>query len=151
MSERPFTDSAKLKEEVSLHQVMQMLSLQLKQAGAQFRGCCPVHGGGPRTLVVTPGKGFFCFASSKGGDQIQLVSHVRECAPREAAEQISKYFCVGEPAPASAAQRQPAPASAQSSSAMDPLTPLEPDPPAVEAVGFDAEVAEAAGIGDTGK
>ncbi len=52
---------------------------------------CPVHGGGDRTFVVTPGRGFFCFAEKQGGDQIALVSHVKEIPPKEAASFIAAH------------------------------------------------------------
>ncbi len=146
-----FVDFKALKDRVSIHQCMQMLGLQLRQHSSQFRGACPVHGGGDRTLVVTPGKGFYCFASSKGGDQIQLVAHVRECAPREAAEQIDKYFGGGSaPAkPAATAERVKPAVTAKTG--LQPLSYLEATHEAVQALGVSAGTAGAWGAGYAGK
>ena len=92
MADAAYIDFAALKEQVTLEQCARMLGLQMKQVPGGFRGPCPVHTGNPRALAVTPGKGFFCFGSHKGGDQIQLVAHCRNCSPRMAAEEIAKHF-----------------------------------------------------------
>jgi len=89
---RNFIDFAEIKRRISLHQCMTMLGLPLKQSGNQYRGSCPVHGGGERTLVVTPDKGFYCFGEKKGGDQIALVAHVKQISNRDAAEQICLHY-----------------------------------------------------------
>lgn len=87
-------DFAELKERVSIEQVVQMLGLTLKKANAQLRGRCPIcNAGDDRGFVVTPAKGvFYCFKESKGGDALSLVSRVRGCTIREAAEAITEHF-----------------------------------------------------------
>ena len=88
-----FIDIQDLKTKVSLVDVAQMLGLKLIKHGNQFRCACPVHGGGDRALAVTPGQGFKCWASGmKGGDQIGLVAHIKECGQRDAAETIETHF-----------------------------------------------------------
>jgi DNA primase len=114
---RKFIDFADIKQRVSLHQCVTMLGLAMKQSGGQFRSACPVHGGGERTLVVTPSKGFYCFGEKKGGDQIALVAHVRQLSNRDAAEAICLHFGLDvlpeqKEQPAKA-ERPPAPAQAQ--------------------------------------
>src|SRR6266436_5086095 len=47
--------------------------------------------GGPRSLVVTEGRGFYCFAAKTGGDQIELVRHIKGLEARQAG-----VFIVGE-------------------------------------------------------
>ena len=102
-----FVDFAAIKRDVSLHQVMQMLGLDLKLHGSQYRGACPVHGGNDRTLVITPTKGFYCFSSKLGGDQIQLCAHVKQIGNKDAAEEIQRYF--GQPSsPTLQARLEPA-------------------------------------------
>jgi DNA primase len=83
----PFVDFAALKERVSIEHAIQLLGLQLKPAGNQLRGPCPIcKTGGDRALVVTPAKGmFYCFMAQTGGDQIALVAHVKACKTTEAA------------------------------------------------------------------
>jgi len=62
----------------------------LKQHNNQWRGACPTcKSGGVRALVITEGKGFYCFAAQKGGDQIALVSHIRDIPVKEAAELLA--------------------------------------------------------------
>lgn len=142
-----FIDFAKVKEATTFHQCIQMLGLTMKQSGGQFRSVCPVHGGGDRTLVVTPLKGFFCFAEKKGGDQIQLVAHVRQCSPREAAEAIVKYF--GQPGATAPAKAEPA-AQAQPPQATGLAAVaayLQPAHETVAALGISEATATALGIG----
>lgn len=82
----PFVDFAELKTRVSLEDAMRMLGLTLKAHGNQHRGPCPAcKSGGERALVVTPGRGFYCFAKGAGGDQIALVAHIKGCSLPEAA------------------------------------------------------------------
>ena len=149
---RTFVDFAALKERVSLHQGMQMLGLTLKQSGAQYRGACPVHGGGDRTLVVTPGKGFYCFAEKKGGDVIQLVAHVKQIANREAAEEIDRHFGISltTPKPQSPSERPPAPQAREQRQGFDPAAyaaRLDPSADALQALGLAPETYKAFSAG----
>jgi DNA primase len=91
---RNYIDFAEIKRRISLSQCATMLGLQLKQSGNQMRCACPVHGGGERTLVVTPDKGFYCFNDKKGGDQVALVAHVKQISNRDAAEAICLHFAL---------------------------------------------------------
>jgi phage/plasmid primase-like uncharacterized protein len=83
-----YIDFQELKERVSLDQVAHMLGLKLK-AG---RTTCPACKGDDRSLAVTSSKGFYCYKSQKGGDQIALVAHVRDCGMKEAAEIIARHY-----------------------------------------------------------
>jgi DNA primase len=95
-----FIDFADLKARVTIHQVMTFLNLNLKQSGGQYRGACPVHGGGDRALVITPGHrrndgtlgSFYCQAAKQGGDSIGLYSHCQGCSAKEAATAIARHF-----------------------------------------------------------
>ena len=82
-------DFTELKQHVTIERAVELLGVNLKKAGAQLRGPCPVcKDGGDRAFVVTPGKGlFYCFGKCrKGGDAITLAASVRGCSLREAAE-----------------------------------------------------------------
>lgn len=92
VADAAYIDFAQLKEQVTLEQCARMLGLTMKQVPGGFRAPCPVHTGNPRALAITPGKGFFCFGTHKGGDQIALVAHCRNCSSREAAAEIAKHF-----------------------------------------------------------
>lgn len=80
-----------VKEKVSLPDAIKLLSLSLTEKEGVFRGKCPTcNAGGERALVVTPGKGFYCFHKKQGGDVIALASHIRGIPVKEAAEWLLK-------------------------------------------------------------
>ena len=77
----PFIDFADVKARVSIEDAAEKLGLALKPSAGKLRCPCPVHGGGDRAMVITPEKGLFCCFGSRpstGGDQIQLVAHVKD-------------------------------------------------------------------------
>jgi DNA primase len=85
----PFVDFAAVKTRVTIEEAAHKLGLELKPSAGKLRCACPVHGGGDRAIVITPEKGLFCCFGSKpmaGGDQIQLVAHIRQIPVKEAAE-----------------------------------------------------------------
>jgi DNA primase len=160
MSASTFIDFADLKTRISIHQVMTMLGMTLKQQGAQYRGPCPIHGGGDRAMVVTPAKGvFYCFAEKKGGDQIALCSHVREVPVKDAARAIAEHYGT---VPLPAARNSTIPGNSTSPSdtvpqgqavqerpreALRPLDYLQPEHEAVQALGVSPEACTAFGSG----
>lgn len=148
-----YIDFAKLKEEITIDQVIQMLDLDLKQSGKQLRGHCPIHDGSdPREFVVTPAKGlFYCFAGCGGGDMIKLVSKIEGCSQRDAAQVIAEHFgkcTVTEDGTVPPEQSTvPSARGKQADRSLQPLSYLEPGHPAVDAVGFEEDTADALGIG----
>lgn len=89
-----FIDFSALKAALSFGDVVDKLGLELKQSGNQWRGKCPAcQSDNDRALVVTEGKGWFCFAQGKGGDVIALVAHIKGVKIKEAAA-----FLAGQPA-----------------------------------------------------
>ena len=134
-----FIDFAAVKAAVSIEEAVQKLGLQMHKSGNQLRGPCPAcRSGGDRALVVTPAKNLYCCfaAGGKGGDQLALVAHISGCETREAAEWLSGTVTVP--------SREPVTGT---SSGFAELDYLQSDNPAVEAVGFPAEVALALGLG----
>ena len=135
-----YVDFHALKQQVSVEAVADMLGLKLAQDGSQWRGPCPrCREGGERALAVTPGKGFYCFASNLGGDCIALAAHILNRSMKEAAAHIL-------------AQRTTAPAAdtdevATEPKRMEPLGYLLYDHEEVQALGVDAETAAALGMG----
>src|SRR5687767_8899162 len=85
-----FVDFSQLKQAVTLEQAVAFLNLKLNKSNNQFRGACPVHGGGARGLAVTPAKGFYCFGAKQGGDVIGLVSHIKEIPAKDAADWLAQ-------------------------------------------------------------
>ena len=92
-----------VKARVSLEDTVRRLGLILVEHNGALRGACPAcNAGGSRALVVTPGKGAFCFHAKKGGDQIWLASHIKVIDVKSAAE-----FLNGTEAPAETAKETP--------------------------------------------
>lgn len=148
MTDTKFIDFPDLKARVSIEQAAQMLGLNLTKHGAQYRGCCPVHSGGERTLVVTPQKGFYCFAEKQGGDQISLVAHVKQLPIRDAAAWMLDGLGGSTPKPVkgklpAAPQRPP--------NGLKALDYLQHDHESVRALGVAPETAQAWGAGFAAK
>ncbi len=144
-----FIDFDGIKQSVTIEQVSQMLGLQMKKSNNQLRGPCPAcRSGGDRALAITPSKGaFYCFGLGKGGDAIALCAHIKNVPQREAAQLISEHFGLND----NSSHSSPAPERKQGSNqvvdGLAPLDYLDPHHEAVEAVGFEFEVAVAVGLG----
>lgn len=139
-----FIDFAELKDKLSFGETINLLELGLKRSGNQYRGPCPACGtGGDRALVVTEGKGFFCFAEKKGGDQIALAAHILGIGAKDAAQELAQRAGTS-----TSTSRNTVPESdGAKGKHLEPLSYLEPEHDAVIAIGFDPEVAKSLGIG----
>ncbi len=135
-----FTDFQELKTRVSFEQAINLLGLTLKRSGNQWRGACPVCKGSDRSLVITEGKGFFCFTKHAGGDVIALVAHIRGIAVKEAAQFLADTLD-------SPKATVPQVKVEGKEGGFKPLDYLEPEHDAVKAIGFDPEFCKAHGIG----
>lgn len=133
-------DFAEIKRTVSIEAAAAALGIKLTGKGPQFRTACPAcQIGGDRALAINTEKNsFYCFPSSKGGDCIGLAAHIKGIAQKDAAQ-----FLVGSSSP-------PTVQKEARTGGMQPLDYLEPSHPAVEAIGFDLESAEAIGLGFAG-
>jgi len=148
VTDTKFIDFPDLKARVSIEQAAQMLGLNLTKHGSQFRGSCPVHGGGDRTLVVTPLKGFYCFGEKQGGDQISLVAHCRQVPVRDAAA----WMLDGLGGAASKPAREKLPAAPQRPpNGLKALDYLQHDHESVKALGLAPETVQAWGAGFAAK
>jgi hypothetical protein len=71
---------------------------ELKRAGTQLRGCCPIHqGSNSHQFVVNPSSNtWFCFGDcDQGGGTLEFVA-LRECVSlTHAAELIAEWFSLG--------------------------------------------------------
>jgi hypothetical protein len=57
-----FVDFAEVKARCSIEQAAKLLGLQTVEERIQLRAPCPVCGGGPRAIIITPLKNLFhCF------------------------------------------------------------------------------------------
>lgn len=145
----PFIDFGEVKEKVSFEDAISHLSLDLKRSGNQWRGPCPAcNAGGDRALVVTEGRGFFCFSLKKGGDQIALAAHVLDIPVKEAAQELAERAGIVQSRKGTSTSSRTVPESeAGGGSKLSPLSYLEPEHDAVLALGFDPAIAKAIGIG----
>lgn len=153
----PYIDFADLKSRVTIMQAAEWLALKLKPSGDQQRGPCPIcNTGGGRALVVTPERGlFYCFPSKTGGDLIKLVAHVKACSQNEAAQLIQSQFggtsCAVPARAAGPVTDNSSTAPQNQKAGLNPLTYLEPEHPAVQALGVSPATAAAFASGYAGK
>ena len=139
-----YVDFAELKARTTYEQVVAKLGLNATRKGNQWRMECPkCKAGGPRSLVITEGKGFMCFAFHQGGDQIALVAHILDIAVKEAAE-----FLAGE---TSTSNTVPQGARGDETKKFEPLDYPQSEHDAVIAVGFCPKFAAEYGIGYAAK
>lgn len=135
-----FLDFQTIKNEHPVEQVAERLGLELKKSGHQLRGRCPSGEGGERAFVITPNKGvWYSFAEEKGGDVIALVQFVNGCSAKEAAAWIAGDIPLEKPTGR--------PKQSEGERGFRPLDYLQPDHPAVEALGMSSEDAERLGMG----
>lgn len=146
-----FLDFQELKNQVPFSTAIELLDLELKPSGNQWRGKCPAcNSGGDRALVVTDGKGFFCFALKKGGDQIALAAHILGLSARDAAQELARRAGIVQDTSTSTGtvQGKTVPeGDGGEGSKLSPLSYLEHEHDAVVAVGFDTEFCKRHGIG----
>jgi hypothetical protein len=158
----PFIDFAELKSRVSIEEAASKLGLELTKSGAQLRGPCKACGtGGSRALVITPSRSlFYCFAATKGGDQIALVAHakgfgtIEQPDVKRAAEWLGGTSTVkgtSDGTSTSTVSKERATAPQNQKAGLNPLDYLQADHEAVIAAGFDPDEAAALGIGYAGK
>ena len=131
-----YVDYAALKAAVSIEAAAAWLGLETTKANEQLRCECPAHGGGKRSLVITPAKQlFYCFAADgqSGGDVLELVAHCKAIDVKQAARDLEARFV---------AQKPTAP------DGLDKVADyLDPKHEAVAALGLSEDLAVALGIG----
>lgn len=149
-----FVDFAVVKEHVSFASAIELLDLKLKQSGSQWRGPCPVcHRAGDRALVITEGRGFYCWGVKKGGDVIALAAHVLTMGAKNAATELAERAGIA-PAPqrnstshGTSSRDSPRERGGEETEKLQPLSYLEADHDAVVAIGFDPDFCARHGIG----
>jgi DNA primase len=144
-----FIDFADLKAKLTFGETVQLLGLEFKQSGNQWRGACPVcKGAAERSLVITDGKGWFCFIAHKGGDQIALASHILGIGMKEAALHLAEQAGMVPVQSTSTSTKDTSPPSTEDKGeGLEPLCYLEPDHEAVVSLGFDPEWCSQHGVG----
>lgn len=143
-----FIDFAELKESADIVDIAKRLGLELEERGEQLRGECPACGGGGRSLVITHGKGFYCFQKRRGGDVIALVAHVLGLPMKEAAAWIVGDSTVQGDSTSSTEQYSSENSTVPgNSTGMEPLGYLKTDHEALFALGLSPETLEFFGAG----
>ena len=144
-----FIDFAALKTRVTIEQVIAWLGVELKPAGNQLRGHCPIcKSPDARAFVVTPSKGlWFCQAERVGGDMIKLVSALKKIEQKDAAALIQQTFAEGtvnSTVNSTVSENRANPGPQQG---MKPLDYLVADNEAVQALGISPDTCRAFGAG----
>lgn len=145
-----FVDFSAVKEAVSFADAIKHLELEMKQTGNQWRGPCPnCQTGGDRALVITDGKGYFCFADHKGGDVIALASHILKLPAKDAAQELAERAGIVQVrSTVQFGTRSTVPKSeGGGDSKLSPLSYLEHDHDAVVALNLDPDFCKKQGIG----
>jgi DNA primase len=129
-----FVDFKEVKRATTLELVAEWLGLQPRNNRSQ----CPINQGDKRELVINAAKQiWYCFGCKKGGDLIELASHVNATDQRTAALAIQKHFTGYEPAK-----------RGLTTEAVDKINgELEYEHEAVQALGLTVERAKELGIG----
>lgn len=139
-----------LKSQVSIEQILPHLGISLKWHQSQLRGACPIcKEGGDRAFVVTPAKGlYYCFGKCRtGGDMLTLVSRVRDCSVREAAEFVAEQMGIARPKSDATVPRDGSPQPLSPKEGLKPLEYLQAAHEAVQALGVAAETCDHFGAG----
>lgn len=149
MSKVPFIPFDQVKETVTYEQAMNHLGIPFIKKGKQYRTRCPVHGGGDRSLAVTPREGFFCHAEGVGGDHVGLVAHVKQLGQYAAIKELAESFCPHLLRPTVPEERRSAelPTKPAGERGFNPLDYLNPKHDSVQALGFSPDIAERLGVG----
>lgn len=141
-----FVDFTAVKEAVAFSDAILFLDLHMKRSGNQFRGPCPsCPTSTDRSLVVTEGKGFYCFSAKKGGDVIALATHVLSQPAKDAALYLAEQ--AGLVASKPDRSRTVPPEREGEGSALSPLSYLEAEHDMIVALGLDPKWCEANGVG----
>lgn len=137
---------ADIKGRFRIEKVAEMLGVKLAPDANGFRGQCPCGRGNHRSLSIsTARQTFYCFGTKKDyGDCIQLAAHAKGIDVKEAAEWLDGTV----PSKRDDTRNNVRP---KGDSTLAPLDYLEHDHPAVIALGFEPEEAQALGIGWAGR
>lgn len=154
-----FIDFAALKEAFDFDDAIEFLRLDLSPEGNALRGKCPAcNKGGARTLIVTPGRGFFCHAAKKGGDQIALIAHVKGIGMRDAGELVQEQLDSAASTSRTShrtstvpRRERQEPEQEPATSGLTPLDYLDHEHEDVEALGLSADDAARLGAGYASK
>jgi DNA primase len=142
-----YIDFQELKAKTDILDVVDMLVLNMKQQGEQLRGPCPAcDEGDKRALVVTPGKGYYCFSAKEGGDCIALAAHILHLPMKDAALRIAEHFEAHPTGDKAEADEEPE-REKKDSAPLQPLAYLHHKHESVQALGIDVETAATLGIG----
>lgn len=86
-------DTARLREQHPIADVVRRYGVELRRSGSSFTGRCPFHADqGRPNLVVFPRSGrWWCFRCATGGDAISFVQEVEHLSFREAATRLGAH------------------------------------------------------------
>lgn len=77
---------------ISAVEVARVEGLSLKQRGAKWWTCCPLHGERTASLCFFPDGGWKCFGCNAGGDSVSLYAALHGLKPGDAARALAGIF-----------------------------------------------------------
>lgn len=91
-----WVDFKRIKEEITIAQVLEHYGVELKQSGKSHTACCPIHkGSNPKQFSVNLERNIWrCFGNcAKGGNILDLVSAMEgDISPHEAGLKLQNWF-----------------------------------------------------------
>jgi DNA primase catalytic core len=98
MARIPAEELERLKAEVSVEHLVAASGVDLKAAGKDLHGRCPLHEDREASLVVTPGKNLWhCFSCQIGGGPIDWMMKVKGVSFRHAVELLREGAALSAP------------------------------------------------------
>ena len=79
-----------IKEKTNIADVISLYVKDLRQAGRNFKACCPFHNEKTPSFTVSPDKGiYYCFGCHEGGDIFSFVMKIEGITFHEAAKKLA--------------------------------------------------------------
>jgi DNA primase len=88
---------SKIAEVAAAADIVQVISdhVELKKAGKDYRGLCPLHGDKDPSFYVSPQKGiFYCFGCGVGGSVFNFVMKMENASFVEAVQMVARRYSV---------------------------------------------------------
>src|SRR5215203_1912087 len=96
MARIPDAELQRLKDDVSVQRLVEASGVELKKAGKDWLGRCPLHDDAEASLVVSPAKNLWhCFGCQIGGGPIDWVMKLRGVSFRHAVELLKEEMAGG--------------------------------------------------------
>ena len=100
MARIPEIEIERLKKEVSLVRLVEAAGIELKKQGKDYAACCPFHGDGTPSFIITPSKNLYhCFGCNVAGGPIDWFMQFHKLSFRAAVERLKSELGLSETPP----------------------------------------------------